>query len=155
MRRPACSVVILARNSLKHLPDALSSVAMQRCPDVETIVVDDGSTDGTDVWLAKMAKDWSDFRYLQTDGVGLASARNAGIELASAPAVAFLDAGDQWRANKLKAQLAFHMAHPGTAFSFTDYLQVSQEGEGRGTCFEHWQCPVRLRDTADYLTLGD
>jgi hypothetical protein len=56
---------------------------------------------------------------------------------------------------KLKAQLAFHSAHPESAFLFTDYLQVSQEGEGRGTCFEQLECPIRLRNTTDYLRLDD
>jgi glycosyltransferase involved in cell wall biosynthesis len=155
MPSPVCSVLILARNSLDHLPTALSSVAMQRCRDIETIVVDDGSSDGTAAWLTKLAGDWSGFRFIQTDSVGPAKARNAGIELASAPVVGFLDAGDWWWPNKLKAQLAFHAAHPRTAFSFTDYLEVSQDGEGRGTCFEHWQCPIRLRETSDYLGLDD
>jgi glycosyltransferase involved in cell wall biosynthesis len=155
MPSPVCSVLILARNSLDYLPTALSSVAMQRCRDIETIVVDDGSSDGTGAWLAKLAGDWSGFRFIQPDSVGPAKARNAGIELASAPVVGFLDAGDWWWPNKLKAQLAFHAAHPRTAFSFTDYLEVSQDGEGRGTCFEHWQCPIRLRETSDYLGLDD
>jgi glycosyltransferase involved in cell wall biosynthesis len=155
MPSPVCSVLILARNSAEQLPAALSSVAMQRCQGIETIVVDDGSSDGTAAWLSKLASEWSGFRFIQTDGVGPAKARNAGIEQASAPVVGFLDADDWWWPNKLKAQLAFHAAHPKTAFSFTDYLEVSQDGEGRGTCFEHWQCPIRLRETSDYLGIGD
>ncbi len=155
MPSPVCSVLILAHNSLEHLPDALSSVAMQRCHDIETIVVDDGSSDGTHAWLEKIANDWSGFRVIQTGGVGPAQARNAGIERASGPVISFLDASGWWWPGKLKTQLAFHSQHPGTGFSFTDYLQVSQEGEGRGTCFEHLECPIRLRQTTDYLRLDD
>jgi glycosyltransferase involved in cell wall biosynthesis len=147
--------MILAHNSLEHLPNALSSVAMQRCRDIETIVVDDGSSDGTQAWLEKLANDWSGFRFVQTGGIGPARARNAGIECASGPVISFLDASGWWWPDKLKAQLAFHSKHPGTAFSFTDYLEVSQEGEGRRTCFEHLECPIRLRQTTDYLRLDD
>ncbi|MGO9173596.1 MAG: glycosyltransferase family 2 protein [Rhodomicrobium sp.] len=155
MPSPVCSVIILAHNCLDYLPDALSSVAMQRCRDIETIVVDDGSCDATAAWLRKLADDWSGLRIIETDGIGPAKARNAGIELASAPSVAFLDAGDWWWPRKLEAQLAFHTAHPGMAFSFTDYLHVSQDGERRGTAFEHLQSPIRLRDTTDYLRLDN
>jgi len=148
-------VIVLAHNCLDYLPNALSSVAMQRCRDIETIVVDDGSCDGTAAWLRKLADDWSGLRIIETDGIGPAKAWNAGIELASSPIVAFLDAGDWWWPRKLEAQLAFHAAHPGLAFSFTDYLRVSQDGERRGTAFEHLQSPIRLRDTTDYLRLDN
>ena len=155
MPSPVCSVIILAHNCLDYLPDALLSVAMQRCRDIETIVVDDGSCDGTAAWLRKIADDWSGLRVIETGGIGPAKARNAGIELASSPAIAFLDAGDWWWPGKLKAQLSFHAAHPRTAFSFTDYLEVSQDGERRGTAFEHLQSPIRLRDTSEYLQLDN
>jgi glycosyltransferase involved in cell wall biosynthesis len=148
-------VIILAHNCLDYLPDALSSVAMQRCRDLETIVVDDGSSDGTAAWLTKLANDWSGVRLIETDGIGPAKARNAGIEQASSAAVAFLDAGDWWWPRKLEAQLAFHAAHPELAFSFTDYLQVSQDGERQGTAFERSQFPIRLRASSDYLHLDD
>jgi glycosyltransferase involved in cell wall biosynthesis len=155
MPSPVCSVIILAHNCLDYLPEALSSVAMQRCRGLETIVVDDGSCDGTAAWLRKIADDWSGLRIVETDSIGPAKARNAGLELANSPAVAFLDAGDWWWPGKLEAQLAFHAAHPGLAFSFTDYLHVSQDGERRGTAFEHLQSPIRLRDTTEYLRLDD
>ena len=155
MTNPVCSAIILAHNCLDYLPDALSSVAAQRCRDVETIVVDDGSCDATAEWLKTLADDWAGLRIVETGGIGPAKARNAGIELASSPSVAFLDAGDWWWPGKLKAQLAFHAAHPGLAFSFTDYLRVSQDGEHRGTAFEHLRSPIRLRETADYLPLDN
>src|SRR5271165_396116 len=126
---------------------------MQRCRGIETIVVDDGSSDGTAAWLTKLADNWSGVRVIETDGIGPAKARNAGIEQANSPAVAFLDAGDCWRPGKLEAQLDFHSAHPELAFSFTDYLQVSQNGERQGTAFEQLQFPVRLRASPDYLRL--
>ncbi len=155
MSSPVCSVIILARDCLDYLPDALSSVAMQRCRDIETIVVDDGSSDGTAAWLQKLANDWAGLRIVESGGIGPAKARNAGIEKSSSPVVAFLDGSDWWWPRKLEAQLGFHAAHPGLAFSFTDYLHVSQDGERRGTAFEHLRSPIRLRDTSDYLELDN
>jgi glycosyltransferase involved in cell wall biosynthesis len=47
MNAPRCAVVIPANNCLGYLREALASVAMQDVPDLEVIVVDDGSSDGT------------------------------------------------------------------------------------------------------------
>ncbi len=147
----ACSVIIPTRDCLDYLPAALSSIAMQHLDGLEVIVVDDGSLDGTVEWVAKH---WPDVRVVETGGVGPAKARNAGIALSNAPLVAFLDADDWWWPKKLAPQIAYHAAHPETAFSFTDYLHVA-EGESRGTCFEHWQAPLRQRESADYFALDE
>jgi glycosyltransferase involved in cell wall biosynthesis len=88
-------------------------------------------------------------------GIGPAKARNAGIALANAPLVAFLDADDWWWPKKLAAQIAYHAAHPETAFSFANYLQVSASGDSLGACFEFWRAELLQRKTADYLPLVD
>ena len=78
---------------------------MQAIEDLEILVVDDGSTDGTGEWLAKEA--FLDRRIipLQADGGGPGFARNLAISHARAPLVAFLDADDLWWPHKLARQL--------------------------------------------------
>ncbi len=155
MRTPTCSAVIATRNCLKNLPATLASAAAQRSVELEVIAVDDGSSDGTADWLAERSRDWPALRIVETGGLGEARARNAGIEAARAPLIAFLEAGDWWWPDKLAVQAAYHAAHPKTAFSFTDYLHVSADGENWGSCFEYWQPALLQRRKSGYFRLAE
>lgn len=142
MQQPICSVVIPTRDCLGYLPAALGSVALQNRQEIEVIVADDGSTDGTQDWLAGRRAGLPPLRMIETGGVGPSGARNAAIAASKAPYIAFLDADDVWWPNKLTPQLAWHNSHPETAFSFTDYLHVSPSGRQLGTCFAYWDSPL-------------
>jgi glycosyltransferase involved in cell wall biosynthesis len=134
----AVSVIIPARNCLAYLPAALASVKAQALPNLEAIVIDDGSTDGTLEWLGAKRRRAPWLTVLRGQGEGPNVARNRGIAAARAPFIAFLDADDVWLPGKLRPQLAFHAADPKAAFSFTDYLHVDPTGTTHGTCFEYW-----------------
>lgn len=136
--RPVCSVVIPTRNCLSYLRGALDSVRAQRVDDVEAIVVDDGSTDGTGEWLRDYARTWPALRVIDGPACGPARARNVAIAAVNADLTAFLDADDLWWAGKLECQIAHHRARPDVGFSFTDYLHVDVDGGTHGTCFEYW-----------------
>lgn len=153
MSEPACSVVIPTRNCIDYLPTALASVALQNRRDLEIIVVDDGSTDGSGAWLANAKDRLPNLIVLQGEGKGPAVARNRAIGAARAPLIAFLDADDWWWPNKLASQIAHHEATPEAGFSFTDYLHVGPEGESRGTCFEYWRSDVLKRTSGAYSGL--
>jgi hypothetical protein len=56
-------------------------------------------------------------------------------------------------AQQAPEQAEYHAAHPETAFSFTDYLQVSPDGENRGTCFQFWQPMGERRHKRGYSVL--
>jgi glycosyltransferase involved in cell wall biosynthesis len=133
---PAISVIIPTRNTLRYLPKAIASIGAD--PDVEIIVIDDGSTDGTAEWLAEQCR--RDPRLIGLTGAGQnsARARNLGIAAARAPLIAFLDADDWWEPGKLDAQRKMHRAHPEIGFSFTDYCHLTPAGEDRGGSFKYW-----------------
>lgn len=133
---PVVSVVIPSRDCMAWLPAAVSSVGDRT--DIEIIVVDDGSSDGSDAWLAAAARDDHRIRALSGGGRGPSAARNLAIEAAQAPLVAFLDADDTWLPGKLDAQLEFHARYPRAGFSFTDYRHVGTCGEDLGSCFAYW-----------------
>ncbi len=133
---PAVSVVIPARNAARWLPRALASVGPR--PDLEILVVDDGSTDGTAELLERLTTADARLRVLHGPCRGPSAARNHALAEVRAPLVAFLDADDRWRLDKREAQLALHAAHPGIGFSFTDFRHVTVEGEDRGTCLGFW-----------------
>lgn len=136
MPQPEFSVVIPSRDALRWLPRAIASIG--GAPGVEIIVVDDGSTDGTDAFLAGLARLDPRLRVLAGPGRGAAAARNAGIAAARAPLIAFLDADDRWRLEKLAWQGALHRARPDLGFSFTDYLHRKPDGRLGGGCFAFW-----------------
>jgi glycosyltransferase involved in cell wall biosynthesis len=87
---PAISVVIPTYERLEVLPEVLAALAAQRdAPELEVVVVDDGSRDGTAAFLA----DWRGplrLTVLRQENRGPAAARNAGVAAARAPLVAFL-----------------------------------------------------------------
>ncbi|BBK35927.1 hypothetical protein STAQ_10050 [Allostella sp. ATCC 35155] len=133
---PCVSVVIPTRNCLDYLPDAIASIGPE--PTIEIVVVDDGSTDGTDAWLAEAARRDHRIRVIAGPGTGVSGARNAGVAAARAPLLAFLDADDVWLPGKLAHQTAFHAVRPDVVFSFTDYRHVGADGRDLGTCFAFW-----------------
>ncbi len=99
------SVVIPTHDRAALVGRALRSVLAQTVGDLEVIVVDDGSTDGT----ARVVADWPDprVRLVRFDRCrGVAAARNEGIRQARADLVAFLDSDDEWLPEKLERQLA-------------------------------------------------
>src|SRR6266436_3460386 len=89
---PKVTVVIAAYNAEKFIQETLESVAAQSLDKLELIVVDDGSTDSTPDILRAFA----DRRLivLRQDNRGVSAARNAGLALARAPYIFFLDADD-------------------------------------------------------------
>lgn len=135
-RSPAVSIIVPTRDALAWLPDAIASVGPD--PDVEILVVDDGSTDGTLAWLGELAAADRRVRFMHGSHSGPARARNLAIGAARAPLIAFLDADDRWLPGKLSAQLALHRAHPEIGFSFCDYRHVTTTGQDRGGCFAFW-----------------
>ncbi len=96
------SVVIAAFNAAETLPETLTSVLQQTHADVEIIVVDDGSTDGTADVAASVG---GRIVVVRQPNQGPGAARNRGAREATGTWLAFLDADDIWLAEKLERQL--------------------------------------------------
>lgn len=92
------SVVVPTYERDDVLPRALDSVLAQTYPDVEVVVVDDGSTDGTAAVVAEYRARDERVRFLaHEDNRGPSAARNTGIEAAEGDVIAFLDSDDELR----------------------------------------------------------
>lgn len=131
---PAVSVVIPAWNAAWCVSRAIDSVLAQGLRDVELIVVDDGSSDGTPQVLARYG---NAIRVLRQPNRGLAAARNAGIRAARAPLVAFLDADDWWLPGKLQQQVALMRAQPALGFCST----AARVEDPAGRLLNLWSAP--------------
>lgn len=126
-RNPIVSVVIPIFNGAPFVAKAVESIRAQGVTDVEVIVVDDGSTDGTQVVLAELAATAGIVWFQQNHG-GPARSRNRGISEASGEFVALLDCDDVWLPGKLEAQLAIMQARPAVGVVHTDYEVVDEQG---------------------------
>ena len=119
------SVVIPTYNCAKYVASALQSVLNQSYSNIEVIVVDDGSTDETIDVIKPFMKD---IVYIHQENTGLPGARNRGIKEASGEYVAFLDADDLWRKNKLEIQAQVLNSCPSIFIVFSDFSVFSEDG---------------------------
>ncbi len=139
MSKSRVSVVVPTRDNLDTLPKALDSIRAQNISEIEIIVADDGSVDGTEEWLAGLMKIEPRLKVIQTGGKGPAHARNKAIAAATSPFIAFLDSDDWWHTGKLKWQVAYLEQNSKIGFSFTDYIHIDPQGKILQTCFEYWK----------------
>lgn len=128
---PKVSIIIPTYNRLSFLPKAIDSVLAQTFTNYEIIVVDDGSTDGTQAYVQEHYAD--KIILLQKEKGGPGAARNAGIRIARGVYIAFLDSDDLWLPEKLAIQTAYLEAKPEVAMVFTGKIDIHQIN---GTLYE-------------------
>lgn len=102
---PLISIIMPAHNMAPWIRATLKSVQAQTMRDWECIVVDDGSTDDTDVYVSAM--DDARFQLIQQKKGGVSLARNRGLDAAQGKYIVFLDADDLWHPMALE-----RMIHP-------------------------------------------
>jgi glycosyltransferase involved in cell wall biosynthesis len=123
--RPTVSVVIPCFNHARFLAEAIDSALGQTRPAAEVIVVDDGSTDDSARVLQPRAEE---VRVVRQANRGVSAARNAGAALAKGDLLAFLDADDAWRPEKLAEQTALFVASPDLGLVHCGMEEVDAQG---------------------------
>ncbi|NET73661.1 MAG: glycosyltransferase family 2 protein [Sphaerospermopsis sp. SIO1G2] len=126
MKRPEVSVIIPSYNTEKYLAKAINSVLKQTFDDLEVIIVDDGSTDGT----VTVAKSFSDPRvkvFVNSENLGAAATRNRAIEEATGRWIAVLDSDDWYARERLEKLI--QIAYSENLDIIADDLYLIKEGE--------------------------
>lgn len=117
------TVVIPTRNRRQLLLRTVQTVLAQDSVDLDVVVVDEGSTDGTAQALADLGHcRVTVVRHEQAQGV--AAARNAGLEATETEWVAFVDDDDMWAPSKLAAQLCAITREPGARWACAGAVRV-------------------------------
>ncbi|HKQ47401.1 MAG TPA: glycosyltransferase family A protein [Phycisphaerae bacterium] len=118
------SVIIPTYNSASIVEEAIDSVLRQTRPPGQVIVVDDGSTDGTETVCQRFG---DRIEYIRQANGGASVARNTGVAQSRGEWLAFLDADDLWEPEKLDVQIAALSQHPEADFSVTAVLAWSPQ----------------------------
>jgi glycosyltransferase involved in cell wall biosynthesis len=114
------SVIIPTFNRKSFLTRALNSVQNQTCRCAEIIIVDDGSTDGTEEYLESFKSQSSlPVHYFKQSNKGPAAARNLGIAHSACKYITFLDSDDHWHKRKIEKQLQVMLQQPEYMISHT------------------------------------
>jgi glycosyltransferase involved in cell wall biosynthesis len=124
---PRVSVILGVRDGMPWLPEAVASVLGQTLADLELVIVDDGSADGTAAWLAGLPD--ARVRVLHQAPAGLARALNRGVAASGAPLIARMDADDVALPERLARQAEYLDRHPEVGILGTGWRVLGPGGE--------------------------
>jgi len=127
---PPVSVLVNTYNHERFIAQALSSVAEQAFPstEIETIVVDDGSTDATPEIVKRFLPD---VQYIRKSNGGQVSALHEGVAHCSGDIIAFLDGDDWWTKDKISTVMNFFNKYPSIAAVGHGFYEADEQGSVR------------------------
>jgi glycosyltransferase involved in cell wall biosynthesis len=125
------TVLLPVLNEEKYLDKCLGSLFSQTYRNFKIICINDGSTDGTGLIIAKWKKKYSSRMQVVTheDNVGFTDSLNEGLGLISTKWTARIDADDCWHPEKLEKQLAYLASNTKTKLIGCNYINVSDNFE--------------------------
>jgi len=119
------SVIVPCHNGAKFLADAIDSILAQTYPALEILVIDDGSTDGTEAIATQYA---APVRYIRQTCHGVSMARNTGIQASRGNYLVFLDHDDRLLPHALAVGVDCLTNNPGCGFAYGRHQNIDTNG---------------------------
>lgn len=129
---PLVSVVIPCYNAARYLAEAVDSVRAQTYPNIEIVVVDDGSSDDT----AAVARTLP-VEYVYQENRGVSAARNNGIRHSHGKYVLFLDNDDRLLPRAVEIGVKLLEEHPECAMAVGEHRYIAADGTPLGSSTKH------------------
>ncbi len=142
---PQVSLVVPVYNVVGHVAACIAALRAQTFSDFEAIVVDDGSTDGSDAALRAAIGGDPRFKVIRQDNAGLSAARNAGLAQVRAPVIGFVDSDDRVAPDYLEVLYA---TLEDTGADWVSCGITFCHAEGRNQTHSGMHDPGKLDDTA-------
>lgn len=121
---PLVSVVLPTYNRAWSLKRAVDSVLLQDYPQIELLVINDGSTDDT----AAILNEYDDSAtVLHQENKGVSAARNHGIKKSSGEFIALIDSDDEWNKQKISCQVKFFLENPDAMVCQTQEIWIRNQ----------------------------
>jgi glycosyltransferase involved in cell wall biosynthesis len=150
---PMVSVIIPCYNGEHFIGDAIKSVLSQSFQEIEVIVVDDGSSDGSGEVIDKYKGDPRVVCLAHEKNLGIPAARNTGIRHSRGKYIAFLDQDDIWRQKKLARQIRFleEDTNGEIGLIFSDVEMIQDIGGRKKVWIERAPAGIGGKDRMDVL----
>jgi glycosyltransferase involved in cell wall biosynthesis len=146
---PIVSVIMPSFNTARYVRASVESVLAQSFCDIELIVVDDGSKDGSLEIVRELALQDPRINLLARDGnLGPSRARNDGLRVARGEFIAFCDSDDLWKPNKLEVQIGLLRKNPEYDLTYCESEIIDEDGRLTGSLFSD-QHPVPIHPSGD------
>lgn len=146
--RAPVSVIVPTYNCGRYIADAIDSILRQTVQPEQIVIVDDGSTDETEL-VVRRYKD-ARIEYTKQTHAGVAAARNTGLNEARCEFVTFLNADDRWGPEFIERMHGFLAEDPTVACAFANFVLFKHEtGKILRDQFQSYpelRRPVLLRD---------
>lgn len=126
--QPLISVIVPVHNGEEYLEKCIESIENQTYENLEVIIVNDGSTDGTGQVLVRLKESYENIHVITMEDEGVSAARNAGLSMAKGAFVTFVDADDRLRPKTLTV-LYHGILETGSDVSGCGFFSWKQEEE--------------------------
>lgn len=154
LARPLVSVVMPSYNTAQYIREAVDSVLEQDYPNLELLVIDDGSTDATPEIIEAYGER---VRFFTQQNAGAGAARNLGLREARGEYIAFLDSDDVWLPGKLQAQVEHFETNPDVGVVYSRWQTWKPGDCGAFHRPEPLRCAIRpgiVREGSGWLYNG-
>lgn len=144
------SVIIPLYNAEKYISECIDSVISQTYEDIEVIVVDDGSTDGSLGVVTSLYGSNERVIIISQENKGGSAARNVGIEKAKGKYIQFLDADDKLDENKIQSQMDLlkSLQYPTDVLVFSGWTilgkPIAEMGGNQKSVWHDYRTPIEL-----------
>lgn len=145
---PLVSAIIATYNRARFVGQAVTSILSQTYPNIETIVIDDGSTDQTREVLEPY---FDRITYVHQQRCERSKARNRGFQLSNGDYIAFLDSDDLWHPSKIEQQVGVLNGNPQVGLVYGDVEFIDECGKPCANELQ-WEKPTRLALYEDLMT---
>ena len=136
------TVIVPAMNAEAFIADTLRSILAQTHRNLQVLVVDDGSTDGTPDVVRRFAHLDERVTLIRQDNAGVSEARNHGLRLARGHWIAPVDADDLWHPTKIARQIAAARPETGMVYTWSSIIDVDGRVLERRGCWSFAQGDV-------------
>lgn len=146
---PQASIIMPCYNHGLFVGESVAAILAQTCADFELIVVDDASKDDSVEVLRKLAQKDARLKVIvHEQNRGASRSRNDGLRIAKGEFVAFCDADDLWKPDKLAHQIALLKKHPECDITYCAAEIIDETGRRTGRMFND-QLPLPSAPTGN------